>query len=240
MNGRLIQAIQSADNDLHIATMLITRTELGRAIVDQVRARNIVGCSEVLVNDTSNTGTGAILRTIRTALGERALVKNTSGIMHHKYAIVDAGASQSDPLVFVGSHNWSLSADTENDENTLIVHDARIVNQYYQEFAARIAEQNRGVQVCSLVLSNKKTVQQSAVQVYPNPTSGKFQLRVQASAARTARVVLRDATGRVVLDQIKPLNGQEVSVDASALRAGLYLVQIETAESTQVSRVVVE
>lgn len=240
VNGRLIQAIQSADNDLHIATMLITRSELGRAIVDQVRARNIAACSEVLVNDTSNTGTGAILRTIRTALGERALVKNTNGIMHHKYAIVDAGASQSDPQVFVGSHNWSLSADTENDENTLIVHDARIVNEYYQEFASRIAEQNRGVQVCSLVLSNKKTVQQSAVQVYPNPTSGKFQLRVQQSTARTARVVLRDATGRVVLEQTKPLKGQEVSMDASALRAGLYLVQIETAESTQVSRVVVE
>ncbi|GAB2786718.1 phosphatidylserine/phosphatidylglycerophosphate/cardiolipin synthase-like enzyme [Hymenobacter luteus] len=240
VNTRLIQAIQSADNDLHIATMLITRTDLSRTIVDQVRARNIAACSEVLLNDTTNAGTGAILRTIRTALGDRAIVKNTSGIMHHKYAIVDAGASQSDPQVFVGSHNWSLSADTENDENTLIVHDARVVNQYFQEFSARIAEQNRGFQVCNLVLSNKKTVAQSAVQVYPNPTSGKFQLRVPASAARTAHIILRDATGRVVLNQTKALNGQEISVDASSLRAGLYLVQIETPESTQVSRVVVE
>ncbi|WP_426491730.1 phospholipase D-like domain-containing protein [Hymenobacter sp. 102] len=241
VNSRLIQAIQSADNDLHIATMLITRTDIGRAIVDQVRARNLVGCSEVLLNDTSNTGTGAILRTIRTALGERALVKSASGIMHHKYAIIDAGAAQSDPQVFVGSHNWSLSADTENDENTLIVHDARVTNQYYQEFAARISEQNRGIQVCNLVLSSKTaTVQQSSVQVYPNPTRGQFQLRVQSGAARTARVILRDATGRVVLDQTKALTGQDVSVDASQLRAGLYLMQIETAESTQVSRVVVE
>ena len=95
--------------------------------------------------------------------------------------------------------------------------------------------------MCNLVLSSKTlTVQKSSVQVYPNPTRGKFQLRVQSGAARTARVILRDATGRVVLDQTKALNGQDVSVDASQLRAGLYLVQIETAEATQVSRVVVE
>ena len=241
VNGRLIDAIRTADFDLHIATMLNTQTDIGRAIRDQVLLRNIAACTEVLNNDTSSVGSGAVLRTIRQAIGARGMVKNTSGIMHHKYAIIDAGASQSDPQVFVGSHNWSLSANTENDENTLIVHEPRIVNQYYQEFAARIAEQNRGVQVCNLVLSNKNaTVQQSSVQVYPNPTRGQFALRLPASKARTAVVTLRDATGRVVLNQTSTLTGQDVSVDASQLPAGLYMVQIVTPEATQMSRVVVE
>lgn len=241
VNGRLIEAVRTADNDLHIATMLNTQTDIGRAIRDQVLLRNMAACTEVLNNDTSSTGAGAVFRLQRQAIGNRIMVKNTSGIMHHKYAIIDAGASQSDPQVFVGSHNWSLSANTENDENTLIVHEPRIVNQYYQEFAARIAEQNRGVQVCNLVLSNKAaTVQQSSVQVYPNPTRGQFALRLEASKARTATVTLRDATGRVVLEQTRPLSGQDVSVDASQLPAGLYMVQIVTPETTQMSRVVVE
>ena len=241
VNGRLIDAVRTADFDLHIATMLNTQTDIGRAIRDQVQLRNIAACTEVLNNDTSSVGSGAVLRTIRQAIGARGMVKNTTGIMHHKYAIIDAGASQSDPQVFVGSHNWSLSANTENDENTLIVHEPRIVNQYYQEFAARIAEQNRGVQVCSLVLSNKNvTVQQSSVQVFPNPTRGQFALRLPAGKARTAVVTLRDATGRVALSQTSVLTGQDVSVDASQLPAGLYMVQIVTPEATQMSRVVVE
>ncbi|RSK24009.1 phospholipase D-like domain-containing protein [Hymenobacter metallilatus] len=242
VNGRLIQAVQTADNDLHIATMLLTQSDIGNAIRNQIQQKNIGSCSEMLLNEiTANTAAQSIFDNIQSTIGNRIMLYNGTGIMHHKYAIIDAGAAQSDPQVFVGSHNWSLSANTENDENTLIVHDARVTNQYYQEFAKRIQDQNNGVQVCNLVLSNKTaTVQQSSVQVYPNPTRGQFQLRVQSGAARTARVTLRDATGRVVLDQTKPLNGQDISVDASQLRAGLYLVHIETAEQTQVSRVVVE
>jgi len=243
VNGRLIEAIQTADNDLHIATMLITQSDIGRAIRDQVNLKGIASCTEVLLDDTtSSTASGSIFRVIKTAIGNRVIKFHGSGIMHHKYAIIDAGAAASDPQVFVGSHNWSLSANTENDENTLIVHDARIVNQYYQEFAKRIQDETSiGIQVCNLVLSNKTaTVQQSSVQVYPNPTTGKFQLRLASGQARTATVTLRDATGRVVLSQTQPLTGQDVSIDASQLRAGLYLVQIITPESTQVSRVVVE
>ncbi|WP_167852062.1 phospholipase D-like domain-containing protein [Hymenobacter elongatus] len=242
VNARLLETIRTADNDLHVETMLITLSEIGQTIRDQVQLRNIAACSEALLNDTSNAGTGAIFRTIKTAIGNRIMVDNVNGIMHHKTLIVDAGASQSDPQVFVGSHNWSLSANTTNDENTLIVHDPLVVNRYYQEFASRIASQNRGVTVCNLVLANKTaTVQQSTVQVYPNPTSGKFKLRIEASKARTAAITLRDATGRVVLSQTQPIGaGEEVSVDASSLKSGLYMVQIVTPESTQVSRVVVE
>ncbi|UOG73063.1 phospholipase D-like domain-containing protein [Hymenobacter tibetensis] len=238
---RLIQSIQTANNDLHVATMLITRGEITRAIRDQVQAANIAACSEVLLDDAADSPAD-VINTLRTTLGNRVLFDVVPGTMHHKYVLVDAGAAQSDPLVFVGSHNWSAAANTENDENTLIVHDARIVNQYYQEFYQRISEQNvTGVSPCNLILANKQaTVQQSSVQVYPNPTSGSFAVRLEASKARTATVTLRDVTGRVVLAQTRPLNGQEVTVDASTLRAGLYMVQIATPEATQISRVVVE
>ena len=46
--------------------------------------------------------------------------------------IVDQDAPSSDPLVFTGSHNWSAAADNDNDENTLVIHDATIANIYYQ------------------------------------------------------------------------------------------------------------
>ena len=46
----------------------------------------------------------------------------------------------SDPLVITGSHNWSTAAETNNDENTIIIHDANIANQFYQEFYMRMSE----------------------------------------------------------------------------------------------------
>ena len=53
---------------------------------------------------------------------------------HSKYAIVDRNSLDSDPLVINGSHNWTATADSKNDENTLIIHDATIANLFYQEF----------------------------------------------------------------------------------------------------------
>ncbi|GAB3868783.1 hypothetical protein GCM10028824_14620 [Hymenobacter segetis] len=244
VNGRLLQAIASADNDLHFESMLITRADLARAIAAQVTQRGIGSCSDGLVNDTSGTA-GYSFRLMQAGLGTRLLIKRAGagfGIMHHKTLIVDAGASQSDPTVFVGSHNWTLSADTENDENTLVVHDARITNRYYQEYAARIAEQNvAGVVVCRLVLATKAgSIQASTMEVYPNPARGSFQLHLASSSARTATIVLRDVTGRVVLTKTQSLTGTDLNIDATSLKSGLYMVQVTTPEAVQTGRVVVE
>ncbi len=53
---------------------------------------------------------------------------------HSKYVIVDYGFSESNPLVVNGSHNWTATADSRNDENTLIIYDETIANLFHQEF----------------------------------------------------------------------------------------------------------
>jgi hypothetical protein len=65
-------------------------------------------------------------------------------MLHHKYMIIDQAAPGSDPMLFTGSHNWSAAADNENDENTLIIHDATLPNIYYQQFVKRFVD-NMGV-----------------------------------------------------------------------------------------------
>ena len=248
VNGHLIQTVQTADNDLHIASMVITQVDIARAVRDQILLRNIASCSEGVTNDTATAdGTGLVFRTIRQGMGPRFLKKTATSpsyIFHHKYLLVDAGNAASDPTLFVGSHNWSAAANTTNDENTLIVHDNAIVNQYYQEFYQRVTEQNQNVTPCVLRLlaTRGATVQESDVQVYPNPTQGSFRLRVSAAAAaRTATVTLRDATGRVVLTQTQPFTGgTDLAIDATVLKAGLYMVQVTTPEAVQVGRVVVQ
>ena len=60
-----------------------------------------------------------------------------SVLLHHKYMVVDAENPAWNGTVVTGSHNWSASAENSNNENTLIVHDPAVANQYLQEFTAR-------------------------------------------------------------------------------------------------------
>src|SRR5262249_54900834 len=59
-------------------------------------------------------------------------------LLHHKYTILDAGYPNT--ALWTGSHNWSVAANTTNDENSVIVHDAVISNLYYQEWFKRYIE----------------------------------------------------------------------------------------------------
>lgn len=48
--------------------------------------------------------------------------------MHHKYAIVD------DHSLVTGSYNWTRSAETRNQENIVVLHDASLIRQFEKEF----------------------------------------------------------------------------------------------------------
>jgi len=48
--------------------------------------------------------------------------------MHHKVLIVDA------QVVVFGSYNFSKSAETRNDENTIILHDKPAAQHFLSEF----------------------------------------------------------------------------------------------------------
>lgn len=62
---------------------------------------------------------------------------NEDAFLHHKYAVID-GHTMSNPIVIVGSTNWSGNGNDVNDENLLIIHDAGIADQFMQEVYARI------------------------------------------------------------------------------------------------------
>jgi len=139
VNAKIVQTINTATNDLSIATMLITRTEMG----DAIAARKTAGAAVNMITNSESNNSSVVNSTLKAALGTHYTFDNvSSGIMHHKYMVVDQNAPTSDPLVFTGSHNWSAAADNDNDENTLIIHDATIANIYYQNFVKRFVDNN--------------------------------------------------------------------------------------------------
>lgn len=135
-NSRIIGSIKSAESELCVATMLITRTDIGYAISDMAAAGTT---AKVIVNTEANCNE-TVVNTLKSALGGNFREMGESGIMHHKYLIADP--SGTDPQVLTGCHNWSSSAEARNDENTLIIHNATIANIYYQEFTERFGNGN--------------------------------------------------------------------------------------------------
>lgn len=238
-NTHLIETINTADNDLHFATMLITRSDIAQAIRGRLQSQNILNCSEGLVNDTSAAG-AAPYRTLKNYMGSRMQYYQFGSIMHHKYLLVDAGGS--DPITWTGSHNWSAGADSDNDENTLVIHDALITNQYYQEFAQRIQNQNAGITLCQLRITGVADALAGSTRlsatVYPNPTSGEFRVESTRELRGAVRVELLDLNGRRVLTTTTTAaDNHSISLDADALPVGLYHLRVTSAAGTQFGRV---
>ena len=65
-------------------------------------------------------------------LGNNLLINSGAYLYHDKIMLIDALNPASDPQVFTGSFNWTGQAQTSNDENAVVIHDAAIANQYYQ------------------------------------------------------------------------------------------------------------
>ncbi len=127
---QIITAIKSANTDLYFQVLTFTRRDIAQAIAGRASA-GVYAAG--MIDDTANGSAG--FNDMKAVMGNKVIKYQGTGLLHHKLAIIDANNYYSDPQVVTGSHNWSSSADTKNDENTLIIHDADLANQYFQEFA---------------------------------------------------------------------------------------------------------
>ncbi len=212
------EAIQTTDYDLEFALLLITNNILSEAIATEA---NIFVQPRGLVETT--TGTGSDFEFLQNE-GINVLGHVGFGQLHHKYAIIDHSQPDSDPMVITGSHNWTASAESVNDENTLIIHDATIANLFHQEFTARWSEQTLSV--------NENEVPE--FNLFPNPTSDRVILEFEGTGSQ-ASVTVFSIDGKVVdqliTDTFSGKNLLEISV--ANLPEGVYLIQYKT-ESSQV------
>lgn len=212
--------------------MLITRTDLAQKIASQTTTNSLA--SKVLLDDT--TGFSAQFNYIKNGVGAaNAAVDCHTWILHHKYVIIDQSNTTSDPLVETGSHNWSTAGDTKNDENTVIVHDAAIANQYFQEFTMRWTERT-----CASGIDELNNSLFSLV-VYPNPSTGDFSLTYSLTNNEKVSVSIYDFTGRKVDTKVSTgnsgLNTLKISGDDYA--KGIYLVEISTGNKKETKKLVI-
>ena len=105
-------------------------------------------------------------------------------MLHHKYMLIDSDCDSS-PIVVTGSQNWSNNGEFYNDENTLIIHNHDIANQYLQEFVERYQE--AGGEYVGVKDSEdriRKLEDTIIFSVYPNPFTLHTEIRIQITKNR--------------------------------------------------------
>jgi phosphatidylserine/phosphatidylglycerophosphate/cardiolipin synthase-like enzyme len=211
----IIETIESANQNINFATLVFTRDDIADAVINMnydffVTARGIIEQINV---------TGSEYQVLLDNDVNVLSYQDLPGQLHHKYVIVDEGALNDDPIILSGSHNWSSAAETTNDENILVIHNAEIVNQFYQEFKARYNELTVGIEESGESLQ---------LTLYPNPAKDKITL-ISANYAGNYDLMIQDASGRTILNKMISVEiGQEQQLDVSSLNTGLYLLTIKT------------
>lgn len=205
------KVLLSAENDLSFAMFSFTKDELGAAIVN--RKNNGVNTRGIIDNPNDSGGEFAIL----VANGVAVKANNNPGMIHHKYGVVDAFLPASDPTVVTGSHNWSLNGETANDENTLIIHDAKIALMFAMEFEKRYSE---------ITVAVENLTQNDGFDIFPNPVSDIFWVKKQAGFSKNERIDIFNATGNLL--ETATFLDEKVEISTKNWPAGLYFLKITT------------
>ena len=136
--------------------------------------------------------------------------------------------------MIAGSHNWTTAAEEDNDENTLIIHDATIANLYLQEFSLRWCEVKNNSN-CTLPFTTSSQIindTQQELILFPNPIKNEATIRFEHSCPSKLVAKLFNTSGQLI-DQFEYDSHQkEYYLDFSSINTGLYFLIIKNDKNT--------
>jgi phosphatidylserine/phosphatidylglycerophosphate/cardiolipin synthase-like enzyme len=225
------RAINSSGGDLQLALLTLTRNELGNSIVAKHQGGETVACIIENINDQGSEYTHL------TTSGVETLQHTLPYDIHHKYAIIDANTPNSDPMVITGSHNWSTAAETANDENTLIIHDADIANWFLQEFSQRYCELKGGTSCIYNPPIATETLESNdfTVNIFPNPANERF--NIQFSTQNSLSLTILNQLGQKFAAYELSAGINEVST--GDLENGIYYLQFTNGKNTKLEKLLI-
>jgi len=120
--------LASANESIHFAMFSWTDDMLANRVVECLGQ----GVEVYGVWDTHKAAKQRLAYEKLVNAGAQIKIKDFAGKVHHKFAVIDVEGS--DPVVILGSYNWSDNGAYKNDENTLIIHDSALAQAYYDEW----------------------------------------------------------------------------------------------------------
>lgn len=233
VNDKILNAMGTANTDMYFGMSTFTYTDDATMLV----TKNNSGVYVAGISDAGNT-----VYTPHTILSSglgssKYKVHSSSGLYHNKFLIVDPSNSCSDPMVVTGSHNWTVSADTKNDENTIIIHDATAANVFYQSFHANFTLLGGSLPTITdcITYAYGTNINTEDIQVFPNPAKGHFTISGNDEMMKQAQIVIFNTTGKQVY------SGSNITThQIDQLTAGIYIIRVTTANGVIMKQIVVQ
>ena len=225
-NARIIKAITDATNDFTVNSMLITRSDIANVIIQQ---HNQGVHARILLNTPTEGGSSSQYALIEQTLGWRIMNWNSfnqGGTLHHKLVFANA-LGGSNPYVLTGSHNLSTAAEVRNDENTLVIYDGNIVNQYLQEFMGRLGA----------VASADYYAPFKSLTIYPNPTDNKLNINFVPDAG-IDKVTLLNASGCVLKKMGEDCISTMMQIELNGYPSGVYFLEISAGGVIHIEKII--
>ncbi len=225
--SKIISAVNSADDDIYFAMLAYTRSDIANAMFNKFNSgiTDIRGIIE-------NPNTSGSQYNFLDSFAEMFIA--SSPTLHHKYGIVDASLYESDPTTITGSQNWSNAGENKNDENTLIINDIYIANQFMQEFKKRYNEAG-GTGLFIIPTSTDdygiKEFSYQLHQNYPNPFNPVTTIRFEIPYSQNVELAIYDMLGREVkrlYDGEAPAGVLTIDFNAQGLASGVYVYRLKT------------
>ncbi|MEX1275954.1 MAG: phospholipase D-like domain-containing protein, partial [Bacteroidota bacterium] len=226
--GRIIDVVQNASHSVNISMLTFTRSDIASALISRKNAG--VKVRGVLDNGTDPGSQYGVL----TSAGLDIRLDPASPFLHHKYAIIDAERMDLQQAVITGSHNWTSAAENANNENTLIVHDNRIANEYLQEFVARYKEAGGrdAIVVAVKEARGENSGTFSMEQNYPNPFNPTTTILFTIPYSGFVNLKVFDVLGRevaILVNEQRYAGTHRVQWNAVDLPTGVYFSRMTTA-----------
>ncbi len=225
----ITNSLLTADNDIQFAVLSFTMNDMRDALID--RNNNGVAVRGLIENINDIGGDYDAL----VAAGVDVKAHPEQYDIHHKYAIVDANDTSSDPQVVTGSHNWSAGAESSNDENTLIIHSPIVANIFLQEFEARwdgLLESVKGV----------KSIPGFEAKILPNPVQEIATIQMDLESTNDVVMTLWTMDGQQLQSRIlRKVNGKEFEeMNVANYPNGNYILSFQIGNAITAKQLVIQ
>ena len=120
--SHLVELVNSAETSVRFMIFTYTHQDLADAMISRFQAG--VDVAGVIENRGATQGALIPLACAKVPVK----VDGNKYTMHHKVIVIDQS------IVITGSFNFTKSADTQNDDNVLIIYDPSVAKQYLDEY----------------------------------------------------------------------------------------------------------
>ncbi len=241
--NHIVDVIKSSSTDLYCGMNDFTDTTLAWDLVYQYKDHSV--STYGIIDAYTSSGQLPLTTILPDGLGSNFTpYNNPTYLYHNKYVVSNPSAACKNPMVLTGSHNWTFSAETENDENTVIVHNDTIANYYLQAFANdfKVISGSSVVKPKTPCVTGINSIDgiASEITTYPNPFNTSVTIKYNMVTDAIVTMAVYDITGQKIstLADGKMLESGQHIFNFTCNNPGVYLLKIQEGNNTYTTKLV--